>query len=307
MSSQKLIAVIGATGVQGGSAVRALLRNGEFRIRGLTRNPDSPAAQKLSKEGVEMVKCDINNPSELDSAFEGAYGVFVTTDTMESYKLHKPELEIVQGHNIADAAKKANVQHLVHSSLLDSLTISGGKYSQVHHFTNKNAIEKYMKQLGLPMTVLIYGFYMSNTITGGLPTRKADDGALELLFPVPDDTRLAPLDTIVDSGECVAKCFLNPTQTIGKTYFLGCEEITIKEFASIMEKVSGAPVRAVQIPEDQLPNYHLYSLAPIAEMFKFWHDFGYFGGADVKESQEFFGFTDFESYLRREGWNSATL
>ncbi|ORX97969.1 NAD(P)-binding protein [Basidiobolus meristosporus CBS 931.73] len=307
MSSKKLIAVVGATGAQGGFVVQALLEDGQFQVRGLTRNPDSPASKQLISQGVEMVKCDIDNPAELDRAFEGVYGVFSTTNTMESYKIHQPEHEITQGRNIADAAKKANVKHFIHSSLLDSTALSNGKYRHIYHFSNKARIEEYVKELGLPVTVVMYGYYMSNATSGLLPMRTAADGTLEFLYPVPDDTQLAPIH-LKDAGKSVLKCFLNPEKTIGQTYYFASNYMTIREFTDIFTKTTGRPTRAICLSAEERSEVAPYNLAPLVEMYQFWHEFGYFAHADLKPTHEAFGdFVDLETYLRQEGYKGPAI
>ncbi len=80
MSSQKkIIAVIGSTGAQGGSVARALLRDGTFAVRAITRDPSSSAAQQLRAAGAQVAKADADNVDTLRKAFRGAYGVFSVT------------------------------------------------------------------------------------------------------------------------------------------------------------------------------------------------------------------------------------
>lgn len=68
MSEPKVIVVFGATGQQGGSVSRALLKKGGYKVRGVTRNPDSDAAKKLKEIGVDVVKADNWKPEEVKKA-----------------------------------------------------------------------------------------------------------------------------------------------------------------------------------------------------------------------------------------------
>src|SRR6266508_6056668 len=111
--NDKIIAVTGATGQQGGAVARKLLADG-WKVRALTRDENKPAAQELASLGAELVAGDMENRAELDSAFKGAYGVF----SMQNFWLPNVgfEGEIRQGKNVADASKAAGIQHLVNSS-----------------------------------------------------------------------------------------------------------------------------------------------------------------------------------------------
>src|SRR6201994_1960057 len=114
----KLIAVVGATGAQGGGLIRALLadRDAGFAARAITRNPDSPAARALADQGVEVVGADLDDEASLTRAFSGAYGVFCMTNFWEHFS---PEREKTQARNLANAAKVAGVAHAVWSTLED--------------------------------------------------------------------------------------------------------------------------------------------------------------------------------------------
>ena len=125
-NNRKLIAVIGATGQQGGGVVRALQARGQFKVRALTRNPD-----KHRDLADEVVEADLNRPETLKAAFAGAHGVFlVTTSGLEGTH------EFTQGTAAVRAAKAADVKHFVWSTLPDIEAISGGRFD-ARHFTGK--------------------------------------------------------------------------------------------------------------------------------------------------------------------------
>ena len=130
-NNKKLIAVIGATGHQGGGVVRALQAGGQFKVRALTRNPD-----KHRDLADEVVEADLNRPETLAAAFKGAYGVFlVTTSSLEGTDERK------QGTAAVQAARDAGVKHVVWSTLPDVEAISGGKF-HVPHFTSKAKVDR---------------------------------------------------------------------------------------------------------------------------------------------------------------------
>src|SRR5881296_4153614 len=133
-NSKKLIAVIGATGHQGGAVVRALQAGGQFKVRALTRNPD-----KHRDLADEVVEADLNRPETLAAAFKGAYGVFlVTMSSLEGTDERK------QGAAAVQAARDAGVKHVVWSTLPDVEAISGGKF-HVPHFTSKAKVDRIVK------------------------------------------------------------------------------------------------------------------------------------------------------------------
>src|ERR1700674_5239366 len=136
-NDRKLIAVIGATGQQGGGVVRALQASGQFKVRALTRNPD-----KHRQLADEVVKADLDRPETLEAAFKGAYGVFlVTTSSLEGTDERK------QGAAAVQAARDAGVKHIVWSTLPDVEAISGGKL-HVPHFTGKAKVDRIVKEAG---------------------------------------------------------------------------------------------------------------------------------------------------------------
>ena len=87
MDEKKIIAVVGATGAQGGGVCRAILKDvgGGYRVRALTRNAGSDKAKELKKLGAEVVEVDIDDAESLKRAFHGAHGVFCVTFFWEHF------------------------------------------------------------------------------------------------------------------------------------------------------------------------------------------------------------------------------
>jgi hypothetical protein len=163
----KLVVIVGITGNQGGSVASTFLNDPEWRIRGLTRDPGSPASQALTAKGIEMVKADLHNPATLKNVFEGANLVFSVTDFWKPFfnpanqarakELGKSigryayELEVEQGKNIVDAVAK-EVEGLddigfVASTLCHAGKSSGGRYEQLYHFDSKaDVFPAYMEE-----------------------------------------------------------------------------------------------------------------------------------------------------------------
>ncbi|MFH2055477.1 MAG: NmrA family NAD(P)-binding protein, partial [bacterium] len=119
MADKKIIAVVGATGAQGGGLVRAILadKSGEFAARALARNPDSDKAKELARLGAEVIKADVDNLASLEKAFAGAYGAYCVTFFWEHFS---PEKEKAQVRNMAAAAKADGLRHVIWSTLEDT-------------------------------------------------------------------------------------------------------------------------------------------------------------------------------------------
>src|SRR5258708_614605 len=166
-NSKKLIAVIGATGKQGGAVVRALQARGQFEVRALTRNPG-----KHRGLADEVVEADLNRPETLRAAFEGAHGVFLVTNFWE-----EGTDELKQATAAVRAAKDAGVKHFVWSTLPDVQAISGGKL-EVPHFTGKARIDRIVRQAGFSNHTFVIPPLFSQNLVGPLPAPKQADRTL---------------------------------------------------------------------------------------------------------------------------------
>src|SRR6516165_10755795 len=191
---KKVIAVIGATGAQGGGLVRAIQhdRNGEFSARAITRDVNSDKAKALAALGAEVVAADIDNEESLKKAFAGAYGAYCVTFFWAHFS---PEKEQANARNMANAAKAAGLQHVIWSTLEDTrkwvplsdnrMPTLMGKY-KVPHFDAKGQADDYFTELGLPMTFSHASFYWENFLGRGLGPKRTGDGTYALNLPLAD-------------------------------------------------------------------------------------------------------------------------
>jgi len=166
MSQKKIIAVVGATGAQGGGLVRAILADpqGGFTARAITRDPNSEAAKALAAAGAEVVAGDVDDPASLERAFAGAYGAYCVTFFWAHFS---PEKEQAQARNMAAAAKAAGLQHVIWSTLEDTrhwipkgdnrMPTLMGKY-KVPHFDSKGESDHFFTDAGVPTTFLLASF-----------------------------------------------------------------------------------------------------------------------------------------------------
>ena len=201
-NNKKLIAVIGATGQQGGGVVRALQASGQFKVRALTRNPG-----KHRELADEVVEADLDRPETLKAAFEGAHGVFLVTNFWE-----QGTDELKQATAAVRAAKDAGVKHFVWSTLPNVEAISGGKF-HVPHFTGKAKIDRIVKEAGFAHhTFVIAPFYYQNLV-GSLAPQKQADGSVGWALPLDPDCACAfTWATSRELGNIVAGAFAHPDE-----------------------------------------------------------------------------------------------
>src|SRR5246500_1054280 len=172
-TNKKLIAVVGATGQQGGAVVRALQASNQFNVRALTRNP-----AKHRSLADEVVEADLNRPETLASAFDGAHGVFLVTNFQE----HGAD-ELKQATAAVRAAKDAGVRHFVWSTLPDVEAISGGKFN-VPHFTGKAKIDRIVNEAGFANHTFVIAPMYYHGLLGAPVLQKQPDGSTGWALPL---------------------------------------------------------------------------------------------------------------------------
>lgn len=285
--NSRIIAVTGATGQQGGKAARRLLEKG-WQVRALTRDPGKPAAEALASAGAHVVQGDLDNPADLDTAFQGAYGVF----SVQNYWLPNVgyEGEIRQGKAVADAARAAGVEHLVYSSVGAAHRGMGQR-----HFESKWAIEQVIQSLGIPYTILRPVFFMENF---NWTRAHILNGTFQGLGLSPDKSlQLVATD---DIGVFAEMAFSNPDRFLNKTVELAGDELTETQIAAVFAKVIGRPV-ALAGPQNQTGE------TPTEEqvaMYNFFNGTGY--DADIASLRQLHPeLKTLEQYLRATGWENA--
>src|SRR5258705_1206642 len=155
MKSDRTILITGVTGNQGGAVALALQSSG-FRLRGLTRKPDSERAAALARHGVDVVKGDLDDEATLSRALAGAWGVFGVQNTLEA----GVEGEEVQGKRLATLAREAGVEHYVYTSVG-----SADQQTGIPHFDNKWRIEETVRSLRFASHVILRPvFFMENLL-----------------------------------------------------------------------------------------------------------------------------------------------
>jgi uncharacterized protein YbjT (DUF2867 family) len=198
---KKLIAVIGATGQQGGAVVRALQAQGQFKVRALTRHPGRHRGL-----ADEVVEADLDRPETLRAAFEGAHGVFLVTNFWE-----QGTDELKQASAAVRAAKEAGVEHFVWSTLPDVEAISGGKL-HVPHFTGKARVDRIVREGGFAHHTFVIAPFFYQNVVGVMAPQKQADGSLGWALPIDPTVRGIHMGDIRELGNIVAGAFAHPDQ-----------------------------------------------------------------------------------------------
>jgi uncharacterized protein YbjT (DUF2867 family) len=294
MTETKVIAVVGATGAQGGGLARAILDRPSdgFSVRALTRDPKADKARALAARGAEVVAADLDDAASLRAAFDGAYGAYCVTNFWEHFS---PEKELAQGRNLAKAAAAAGLKHVIWSTLEDTRrwvpldddrlpTLM--KHYKVPHFDAKGEADHFFTEAGLPVTFLLASFYWDNLIYFGSGPKRAPDGMLHLTLPMGD----AKLPGIAagDIGRCALGILRQPDRFIGETVGIAGEYLTGGEMAQALSLALGEAVLYNDLSPDDYRDLGFPGAADLGNMFQFKRDFNeYFCGArDISLARE---------------------
>ena len=310
MSDKKIIAVVGATGAQGGGLVRAILadRDGPFSARALTRNPKSDKARALAAAGAEVVAGDVDDPASLRRAFEGAHGAFCVTFFWDHFS---PEKEYAEAGSMAEAAKQTGVRHVIWSTLDDTrrfvpldddrMPTLMGKY-KVPHFDAKGEADALFTQAGAPTTFLLTSFYWENFIYFGAGPKRGADGKLALVMPMGD--KKLPGISSEDIGKCALAIFRRGREFIGRTVGIAGEHLSGAEMAAAMSRALGETVTYQDVPPEVYRSFDFPGADDMGNMFQFKRDFNeYFRGARSVEFSRSLNpeLQTFERWLSRNG------
>jgi uncharacterized protein YbjT (DUF2867 family) len=263
--SKKLIAVIGATGQQGGAVVRALQAQGQFKVRALTRNPG-----KHRGLADEVVEADLDRPETLGAAFEGAHGVFLVTNFWEP-----GTDELKQATAAVREAKEAGVKHFVWSTLPDVEAISGGKL-HVPHFTGKAKIDRIVKEAGFVNHTFVIAPFFYQNLVGALAPKKQTDESLGWALPIDSAVRGIHMGDIRELGNIVAGAFAHPDEAGNGEYLP-----LVGDFMSFNEIVDTLNRQGHEFSFKQVPSEVFATLFPgateIAATFAYFQAHTYLG------------------------------
>jgi uncharacterized protein YbjT (DUF2867 family) len=277
--TRKIIAVIGATGAQGGGLARAILRDSseEFAVRALTRTPDSAKARELADLGADVVAADLDDPTSLQKAFTGAHGAYCLTNYWEHLN---PEKETAQAHALAQAAQDAGVAHVIWSTLEDTrlripldearMPTLQGRY-KVPHLDAKGEADQHFEELGVPTTFLHTSFYWENFIFFGMGPAKGPDGRLAITLPM-GEARL-PGSAVEDIGKCAYGIFKRGEEMVGTSIGIAGEHLTGTQMAAAFSRALGQEVVYHAVEPGVYRSLGFPGAEDLGNMFQYKRDF----------------------------------
>lgn len=279
MSDKKIIAVVGATGAQGGGLVRAILNNpdGPFRARAITRDINSEKAKALAAAGAEVVEANVADLASLERAFAGAYGAYCVTFFWDHFS---PEKEKADAMNMAEAAKNAGIAHAIWSTFEDvrlhvplsdtRMPTLNGSY-KVPHFDSKAEANQFFIERAIPTTFLLTSFYWENLIYFGMGPKPGPDGTLGITYPLGD--KKMPSVASDDIGKFAYGIFERGQEFVGKTVGVAGEHLTGAQMAASLSRALGKEVRYNSVSPDMFRSFGFPGADDMGNMFQFKADF----------------------------------
>ena len=291
--SKKIIAVIGATGAQGGGLVRSIAAdpNGDLVARAITRKVDSDKAKALAALGVEVVAADTDDAASIERAFAGAYGAYCVTNYWEHYSVDR---EGAQAATMARASRRSGVQHVIWSTLEDTrhlIPSDDPRMPSVHgykvpHFDSKGQVDKIFANEGAPTSYLLGGFYWENLIHFGMGPRANADGSLT--FALPLGGQKLPGVGAEDIGRCAHGIFKLGASAAGRRFGISGDILSGEEMAARLGKALGKTVGFYDMPFDAYRALGFPGADDLGNMFQYQQLCGeaFLNARDVKLSRE---------------------
>jgi uncharacterized protein YbjT (DUF2867 family) len=280
MDTTPIITVFGATGAQGGGLARAVESDPEarFRLRAVTRKPQSVAARQLAKAGAEVVEADLDDAASVRRAMRGAHGAFCVTNFWEH---SSPEREIAQAETMAEAAAAEGVRHVLWSTLEDTrefiapgsghMPVLQGRYN-VPHFDGKGEANRAFTRRGVPTTLLYTSFYWDNLVHFGMQPKRIGPGG-RLAFILPMDGARLPGIAAADIGACAFGIFARGEELVGKSIGIAGEHLTGAQMAEQLSLALGEPVDHAALSPQEYAALGFPGADDLANMFQFKRDF----------------------------------
>lgn len=274
----KLLVVFGATGQLGGSVISHVLKSlsGEYRIRGVTRDPTKASAQALGKLGVEVFKGDFLDAKSIKEALKGADVVF----SMSVMPMDENDIsEFEQGKAIADASVEQGVKLLIWQTLPYLKQISNGKYSNVKHFDEKAQIQEYIQKLPIKSAFILPGFFFENFLTIFKPKPVGDGYAV--FNTMKPDLKIPCIDVANDFGQFFCTVVKSPEKYEKEPLYAASGIYSFEDFLKDIHESTGKRVDYIHMDADKFKSFLPPSIATdITEMFEFYNDFGFCPDAD---------------------------
>jgi uncharacterized protein YbjT (DUF2867 family) len=280
VQDHKIVAIVGATGAQGGGLARAILADtaSAFSVRAVTRRPESASARALASLGADIVAADLDRPETLKRAFDGAYAVFCVTNFWEH---GSPERELAQAGAMANAVACSGNEHVIWSTLEDTrrwvpldsdqMPTLHGHY-KVAHFDAKGEANAEFTRRKVPATFLLTSFYFDNFIGfPGMAPRRDADGVIRLTLPM-GDKRLPGIAS-EDIGRCAYGILKGGRDYVGRTVGIAGEHLTGVELAAALSQALGTHVRYTDVTPEAYRCLDFPGADDLGSMFQFKRDF----------------------------------
>ncbi|KAJ6463609.1 hypothetical protein C8R47DRAFT_1057797 [Mycena vitilis] len=272
--TSRIVSVFGATGLQGSAVVNALLKDGTFVPRAISRDPESDASKKLKARGVQVVKGDTIDKASLVNALRGSEVVFAPVFFLPNME---DKNEVVQGKNIVDAAKEVGVKFFVFTSLPSLSKLSGGKYANAVQYEGKAVVQEYLKASGLPHASLLLSAFLENFWTQPWLKKTATglDIGIPILKPTDRESFVWVSRDVPAAALALFKNYTDPSKEInGKAFPVVTATLTVGELAAKAAKALGVNVSFTtlpptgRVPVDEMWNAHvefggLYAETPV--------------------------------------------
>lgn len=302
-SPNKTIAIINAAGRQAASLIRNVTAVG-YHVRAQMRNLEGVVATEIktnpnvtllvgelyTRHGATSEKADVTqngpisgigvNHQLISELFRGAQLAFINTT------FYGDEIRI--GEALADAAKRAGIQHYVYSSMPDHHAYNE-EWPSLPLWASKHKVEEYVKQIGLPATFVYTGIYNNNFTSLPYPlffTDMKPDGSFEWQAPFHPDAKLPWLDAEHDVGPAILQVFKDGVgKWGGRRIALAYEMLSPREVCAEFEKGLGRPVRYVRGKVDikvKIPEGYRIQLEALEKLFNL-------GGDDPTKQPPYFG------------------
>jgi len=279
MSDKKIIAVVGATGAQGGGLVRAITadKDGPFTARAITRDVNSDKARALAALDAEVVAGDVDDAESLRRAFDGAYGAYCVTFFWNHFS---PATELAQARAMAEAARDAGVKHVIWSTLEDTrkwVPLDDDRmptlmeHYKVPHFDAKGEADQIFTDLGVPTTFLVTSFYWDNFIGFGMGPARGADGKLAITLPMGEAKM--PGIAAEDIGRSAYGIFKKGPELIGKRVGIAGEHLSGSEMAAAFSNLVGEEVRYNAVEPSVYRGFGFPGAEDLGNMFQFKRDF----------------------------------
>ena len=285
MNASLTVLVSGSTGNQGGAVVRALIAKGH-KVRALTRNVTSPAAQQLVTLGTEVIPGDMDNAESIDQILKEVEVFYLMGNPMDGV-----EAEVKQGIALADAANAANISHLVYGSVANADLDTG-----IPHFDSKYKVEQHIKTLGLPYTISAPVYFMDNVIASwSLDALKGG----QIVQAMPGD-RLLQQVSVKNIGEFVASLIDRRESVFGKRYDFAGDGLTGDESAKILSEITRQNIVFEGIPV----SYVMEQSEDMGLMFEWFDKVGY--NVDLESLHREFSdvvWQDFNQWAESQSWD----